>query len=118
MVFNDAGELALQLRAAKVHRFPSHWDFSAGGGIEQGEDAKLSAQRELREELGMEANVEFITEQHYKYPAWKPNTIREVDLFIYKAHSNGPFKLDSIEVARVQFFKIETFIRHSCATFF
>ncbi|MBI2640330.1 MAG: NUDIX hydrolase [Candidatus Sungbacteria bacterium] len=106
LVFNDKGELALQLRAANDDSFPSHWDFSAGGGIDVGEDPKDSAKRELREELGVDATVEFIAEEHYKYPAWKPSVSREVDLFIYKAHHNGPFNLDPAEIAKVQFLKL------------
>ncbi len=107
LVFNDNGELALQLRAVGDSSFPSHWDFSAGGGIDSGEDSKLSAERELREELGIEVNVEFISEEHYTYPAWTPSVSREVDLFIYKAHHNGPFNPDPAEVEKVQFFKLE-----------
>lgn len=108
LVFNDDGELALQLRAANDDSFPSHWDFSAGGGIDPGEDNKNSAQRELREELGVDASVEFISQERYNYPAWNPSVLREVDLSIYKAHHNGPFQIDSAEVEKVQFFKLET----------
>ena len=108
LVFNDKSELALQLRAANDTSFPSHWDFSAGGGIDPGEDNKLSAERELREELGVEANLEFITEEHHKYPAWIPSVSREADLFIYRAHHNGPFSPDPAEVEKVQFFKLTT----------
>ena len=108
LVFNDNGELALQLRASNDGSFPTHWDFSAGGGIDPGEDSKLSAERELREELGIDANVEFITEEHYIYPAWNPSVTREVDLFIYKCRHNGPFKPDQAEVEKVEFFKFET----------
>lgn len=107
LVFNDGGELVLQLRAANDDSFPNHWDFSAGGGIEAGEDSKFSAQRELREELGIEASVEFIIQTHYTYAAWKPSVTREVDIFIYKAHHNGPFQVDLKEVERVEFFKLE-----------
>ncbi len=108
LVFNDNGELALQLRASKDSSFPVHWDFSAGGGIDPGEDSKLSAKRELREELSVDAKVEFITEEHYTYPAWNPSVTREVDLFIYKCRHNGPFNPDQKEVERVKFFKLET----------
>jgi len=108
LVFNDRGELALQLRAVNDSSFPAHWDFSAGGGIDSGEDSKLSAERELGEELGVDANVEFITEEHYTYPAWDPSVTREVDLFIYRTRHNGPFNPDPAEVEKVQFFKLET----------
>ena len=108
LVFNDNGELALQLRASGDSSFPAHWDFSAGGGMDPGEDSKLCAERELREELGIDANVEFITEEHYTYPAWNPSVTREVDLFIYKCRHNGPFNPDRTEVEGIEFFKLET----------
>jgi 8-oxo-dGTP pyrophosphatase MutT (NUDIX family) len=51
LVFNDKGELALQLRSHNDDSFPSHWDFLAGGGVNKGEDKKVVAERELREEI-------------------------------------------------------------------
>ena len=107
LVFNDRGELALQLRAADDDSFPSHWDFSAGGGIDAGEDEKLSAERELQEELGIKASVALVAQERYIYPAWKPSVMREIDLWIYKAHHNGPFKPDPAEVEKVEFFTLE-----------
>ena len=107
LVFNDKNELALQLRAAHDDKFPSHWDFSAGGGIDQGEDEKASAERELMEELGIRSEVEFIIQERYVYPAWNPLITRETDLSIFKTHHNGPFNPDPNEVEKVQFFKLE-----------
>jgi isopentenyldiphosphate isomerase len=106
LVFNDKGELALQLRAANDDTFPLYWDFAAGGGIDEGEDEKNTASRELKEELGISAELEFITKAHYIYPGWKPNTTKEVDLFIYKARHNGPFEIDLKEIEKVEFFNI------------
>ena len=107
LVFNDKGELALQLRAAHDNSFPSHWDFSAGGGIKDGEDSKVAAMRETLEEIGIEADVEFVTKEHFTYPAWKPNVTREVDLSIFKTNHNGPFNLDLDEVEKVEFFTLD-----------
>lgn len=107
MVFNDKGELALQLRAAQSKRFPSHWDFSAGGGVDEGEDDESAAARELREELGISAAPQFVVRKHYTYPAWDPSITRETDLSIYKTQHNGPFEPDPDEVERVEFFTLE-----------
>lgn len=107
LIFNNKSQLALQLRAAHDKSFPSHWDFSAGGGIDPGESNKQAAERELREELGVSAPLEFVAQEHYSYPAWNfPNT-REVDLSIYKAHHNGPFKIDPNEIKKAGFFSLE-----------
>jgi isopentenyldiphosphate isomerase len=108
MVFNDEGKLLLQLRAPDDDSFPLHWDFSAGGGIEKGEDEKFSAKRELQEELGIKTEIDFVTKEQCTYPAWIPNTTRVVDLWLYIACHNGPFHPDSTEVDRVEFFTIET----------
>ena len=104
VIFNDRGELALQLRAVHDDSFPSHWDFAAGGGIDEGEEEKQSAEREVHEELGVEVDAQFITRKHYTYQAWKPGVTRETDLWIYKVQHNGPFAPDLGEVEKIQFF--------------
>jgi len=111
MVFNDKGELALQLRAPNDDSFPSHWDFTAGGGIDDGENEKDAAERELKEELGVSAKLEFVTKTHYTYSAWKPDTIREIDIFIYKVYHNGPFQPDLKEIEKVEFFSLGQIIK-------
>lgn len=107
MIFNDRGQLALQLRAAHDKSFPSHWDFSAGGGIDPGESGQQSAERELKEELGVRAPLEFVAQEHYSYPAWNPSNTREVDLSIYKTKHNGPFKIDTKEIEKAEFFSLK-----------
>lgn len=107
MIFNKNNELALQLRASSDKSFPSHWDFSAGGGIDDGEDDKLAAERELKEELNIQADIKFVTKEHFTYPAWTPNVTREVDVVVYRAFHNGPFNPDPKEVDRIEFFKLD-----------
>ena len=107
IIVSSDGKLALQLRASHDDSFPAHWDFAAGGGIDEGEDEKKSAEREIKEELGIDATVEFVVRKHYTYEAWKKDTTREADLWIYKTYSNGPFKPDLNEVEKVEFFEID-----------
>lgn len=107
LIYNDSGKIALQLRAAHDGSFPSHWDFAAGGGIDAGEDEKRAAEREVREELGIEASVVFIARKQYSYPAWKPGVTREADMWLYKAKHSGPFLPDANEVEKVDFFPVE-----------
>jgi mutator protein MutT len=107
MVFNDKGELALQLRSKKNDSFPSYWDFSAGGKIEPGEDNESAAKRELKEELGIKTNLEFVTNMHCKYPEWNSSFIWDVNVPIYKTHSSGPFKIDSKEIEEAKFFTLD-----------
>ena len=108
LIFNNKGELALQFRAHNDNSFPSHWDFSASGGINPEEDYNSAAKRELKEELGIDTDVRFICEEHYIYPAWNPSNTRDVKVFFFEAFHNGPFYPDPEEVEKVQSFKLET----------
>ena len=53
LVFNSAGELFLQKRAADKDIQPGKWDTSVGGHCDEGEDYLAAAYREMEEELGI-----------------------------------------------------------------
>ncbi|MEI7653453.1 MAG: NUDIX domain-containing protein [bacterium] len=97
LIFNDTGELALQLRAAHDTRDPLHWDFSVGGHLEPGEDPLLAAKREQREELGIESPLTYVGIRVYND---RPH-------HIYVSRYSGAFQVDSEEVADLQFFSFE-----------
>lgn len=101
LVFNQSGEMALQLRAKSDDKYPLHWDFSAAGGIDPGEEPIEAAKRELKEELGVEAELEFLGEVLYQ------DDFGQDYLYIYRAIHNGPFTPDSKEVERAEFFSPE-----------
>ena len=100
-MFKDKKELALQLRASHDRSYPLHWDFSAAGGVKENEDHKSAAIRELKEELGIVSDVEFVGEELY----------RDKDgsemLYIYKTDFNGSLLPDPEEVDKVEFFTLE-----------
>lgn len=99
MVFNNEGKLALQKRAADDKRYPSRWDFTAAGHIEEGEAPEAGAIREMKEEIGIESPIEFVVLLHL---------VDEVpyDLSVFKTHHDGPFTPDPKEVDEVRFFPI------------
>lgn len=107
LVYNDNGELALQKRSSEDRSFPEHWDFSAGGHIDENENNTGAASRELSEELGVAGTLIFISQEHLQYSAGEPNTQRAVDIAIYKMKHNGPFKINSKEVKEIGFFKLD-----------
>ena len=53
---NDKKELLLQKRSATKKSHPNCWDISGAGHIRAGESVIEGAIRELKEELGIEAN--------------------------------------------------------------
>jgi len=52
-LFDEAGRLYLQKRAADKDRYPGRWDTSVGGHVAPGESPEQAIQREAREELGI-----------------------------------------------------------------
>lgn len=107
LMFNDKGEIALQMRASNDKSFPGHWDFSAGGHIDHGETADVAAKREMFEEIGVDGQPIFISKVQFKYQAWNSTIMRLVDVHIYKVIYNGTFNIDSAEVEKISFFSME-----------
>lgn len=56
-VLNKSGQLFLQKRSPAKDRHPGKWDSSAAGHLDAGEDYRQAAERELYEELMVEAKV-------------------------------------------------------------
>lgn len=61
-VFNQSGDMLVQLRSKNAKSFPGLWDQSAGGHVDVGETELQAAERELKEELGISAELELIAE--------------------------------------------------------
>lgn len=59
-VFNSRLELLIHLRAAEKEEEPLKWTSSAAGHLAAGEDYQLAAERELQEELGLQAPLTFL----------------------------------------------------------
>jgi isopentenyldiphosphate isomerase len=107
LVFNQSGQMLLQLRSKNDDKFPSHWDLAVGGGIDEGEESEVAARREMQEEIGVSPKIQAVAQLHCSYPAWKPGVTRETDLWIYRTTFNGPFSPDPNEVDKVEFFSLD-----------
>ena len=100
-VFNDKGEMALQMRG-NVAFCPYHWCTAAAGHVRSGESCVQAALRELEEELGIRFDIEFVRKDFYE-------DAQGLKLFLYSFNgkSNGPFNPNPREVERVEFFPID-----------
>jgi isopentenyl-diphosphate delta-isomerase type 1 len=56
-LFDPAGRLYLQKRAATKDRYPGRWDSSVGGHVAPGETPDQAIRREAREELGIDLSA-------------------------------------------------------------
>ena len=98
LVFNHLGELFLQKRSPSMDRNPRRWDSSAAGHVDAGEDYDVAAARELREELGVAAELTRVA----KLPASEKTGLEFV--WIYQARHDGPFQLARSEIEHGEFF--------------
>ncbi len=98
---NDRGEIFLQKRSPLKDRHPGVWDSSAAGHVDEGEDYDVTAQRELKEELGVAAELTRVL----KLPA-SARTGQEF-IWLYCGRHNGPFRLAHSEIELGEFFPPE-----------
>lgn len=56
-LFNKMGQLLIQRRTESKHIWPGKWDVTVGGGVDAGESSRRGAEREVREELGLDLDL-------------------------------------------------------------
>lgn len=92
-VFNSKGELLVQHRSATKDEFPSCYTSSASGHLGAGEGYEESAEREMFEEIGITAPLEYLT----KLPASR-DTANEFTV-LFRAVTDQVPTFDPNEVA-------------------
>ena len=103
LIFNDKGEMALQLRSKQKKFCPQHWVTAVGGHVQSGESYEQAALREMEEEVGVQLPVEFLRKDRYE---WQSESLIKF-LATFKAVFNGPFEVNPEEVDRVEFFSMD-----------
>jgi 16S rRNA (adenine1518-N6/adenine1519-N6)-dimethyltransferase len=98
LIRNDSGAMVLQKRSQQKSFCPGHWSTAVGGHVQAGESYEQAAQRETREELGVELPLNFLGKQKYEV-----NGLVKF-LGVFEAIFNGPFDINPEEVELVQFF--------------
>lgn len=98
LVFNDQGEMALQLRSKTVKFCPSHWVTSVGGHVQSGETYEEAALREYKEELCATSKIEFFSKDFYG----DDGGLKKF-LVTFKTINNGPFDVEKRAVKSLFF---------------
>lgn len=103
-VFNSAGELLLQQRAAGKPLWPEYWANSCCSHPRGGEDMDTATQRRLREELGFNCPLEFIYK--FQYHAEFSDAGSETELcWVYVGTSDTPVQVNDTEIAAWRYVK-------------
>ncbi|MBI2190469.1 MAG: NUDIX domain-containing protein, partial [Planctomycetes bacterium] len=99
LVFNSRGDLYLQKRSEKKDVQPGRWDTSVGGHLRPGETYLEAARREMREELGIQADLALV--HLYDYP-WRCEVESE-DIRTYAVVYDGPMVPEPEEISEGRF---------------
>ena len=102
-VFNSEGKLYLQRRSMTKDTAPGKWVSSCSGHVDSGEDYDTAARRELGEEIGLydpEGMERVFKESPCKQTGYE-------FVWTYKCKSEGPFKLEPLEVSEGQWIEIK-----------
>lgn len=97
LVFNRRGDLFVHLRTATKDVYPSHWDVTIGGVLIAGETFTQGMQREIREELGIDAVADEL------FPFQYEDDRTRVHAMAYRLNHDGPFQLQAEEIVHGEF---------------
>ncbi|HGE71289.1 TPA: NUDIX domain-containing protein [Candidatus Poribacteria bacterium] len=101
LVFNSKGELFLQKRSSDKDIQPGKWDTSVGGHLNLGECFDDAVYRELKEELGIEAEVKHL------YDYWMHSPVETEYVRTYMCIYDGEIKFDPVEIDDGRFWSID-----------
>jgi isopentenyl-diphosphate delta-isomerase len=114
-VFNPAGELLLQQRAASKPLWPGYWANSCCSHPRGGEDMETATQRRLREELGFTCPLDFVYK--FQYHAEFGDAGSETELcWVYVGTSVAPVQVNDTEITAWRYVKPEVLDREIAAT--
>ncbi|MCA9076230.1 MAG: NUDIX domain-containing protein [Planctomycetaceae bacterium] len=100
-VFRSDGRMLLHFRSSTKDEYPHCYTSSASGHVDAGESYDTAAVRELREELGLEASLEYLI----KLPAG-PDTANEHTV-LYRCETDATPTPDPGEIERIEWRTID-----------
>ena len=104
LIFNQSGELLLQLRGPEVIYAPNTWETSAAGFVDEGETYKKAIRREVQEELGLR-DLEFTQiNKSYRELETEKGLLRQF-IMLYAAVVDDVADVSNHEVAKIKWIK-------------
>lgn len=101
-VFNPAGELLLQQRAADKRLWPGYWANSCCSHPRHGESMAEATGRRLAQELGMSSELEFVYKFAYHARYGEAGSEREL-CHVFVGRSADPVRANPTEIAAWRF---------------
>lgn len=113
LIFNSAGELLLQKRAAGKYHSAGLWTNTCCSHPMPNERITDAAQRRLKEEMGLTCEMKFLYKFRYRAPLDNELTEHEID-YVFTGISDRVPVIDSQEVADWKYMSLPT-LRHDIA---
>lgn len=101
-LFNSAGDVLMQQRAPNKQLWGGFWSNSVCSHPRRGETVAAAAQRRLREEIDVDADVTFLYKFEYHAPFGEAGSEHEM-CSVFVAHSNAPVAGNPNEIADFSF---------------
>ncbi len=98
LVFNVAGELLLQQRAAGKRLWPLHWSNSCCSHPRRNEPMEAATHRRLHEELGIRCPLRYLFKFQYRAQYGSAGAEHEL-CSVYVGWYDGPLKVNRSEIA-------------------
>ena len=112
-LINDKNEILLQYRCAEKKLYPNTWDCSFAGHISAGENSIQAVQREGKEEIGIDVDLEklnFILTNRECIKYEDINSNEFVDIFLLRQNFNlDEIKFQKEEVSDAKYVSLEEF---------
>ena len=106
LVKNDKNQVLIQKRSSTKDLYPDCWDLSVGGHVNFGQSYKVTAVRELQEELCLNVSEEdLITKGEVLVKL--PNSGEYFNVFEYNLKTNGVIKASEEEIGDIKWQTIE-----------
>lgn len=112
-LLNDNNELLIQKRAKDKETFPNLWAISIAGHVITSEDSVQAAQREIREEIGLNISTEnliymFSIKRNQPYKNGYLNVLDDIYLLKYNLDVDSA-KLQKEELSDIKFINYKEF---------
>jgi len=107
-VINSKGEMLIHKRSETKKLNPGLWDITVGGHVRSGETCEDAAQRELKEELGIENTKLFEIGKWTGTPnASSPLEKLMIKIFLVKINGDADdLVFDKAEISQIKFIKL------------
>lgn len=105
-LFNEKGEMLLQKRAATKYHSPAKWTNAVCSHPRDGESYLEAAHRRLKEELGIETELEQKFSFIYKAEVGQDLWEHELD-HVFTGKYEGGYALNTAEVSEIRFISVE-----------